>query len=127
MNSIVIGRQVLLAKCSCSRYSPTETLSSNSADILHLESIANLMLHHNRGDPAFWKSATRNIEESKAQKRFDRHSHGENMIHEVKASFGSAKFATKSLLLGNFAQDVKSSLNRSFRERYSATGRSVKR
>jgi hypothetical protein len=85
------------------------------------------MLHHNRGDPAFWKSATRNIEESKAQKRFDRHSHGENMIHEVKASFGSAKFATKSLLLGNFAQDVKSSLNRSFRERYSATGRSVKR
>lgn len=120
-------RQVLLAKCSCSKFSSAQSLSSNSADILHLESIANSITNHNRGDPALWKSAKRKIEFQNSQKHDVRDGDCELFIDEVRASFDSAQYATKSLLLGNFAQDIRSSLNRSFRERYSATGRSVKR
>jgi chemotaxis protein histidine kinase CheA len=120
-------RQVLLAKCSSSKFSSAQSLSSNSADILHLESIANSITNHNRGDPALWKSAKRTIEFQNSQKRGIRDDDCEPIMHEVRASFGLAQCATKSLLLGNFAQEIRSSLNRSFRERYSATGRSVKR
>jgi hypothetical protein len=120
-------RQVLLAKCSCSRFSSNETFSSKPADILHLESMANVITNHNRGDPTLWKSEKRNFRAPKSQHQIDQNNICEDIINEVQQSFGSALHATKSLLLGNFSQQIKSSLNRSFRERYSATGRSIKR
>jgi hypothetical protein len=119
-------RQVLLAKCSFPRFSSDETLSSNSADILHLASMAESITNHNRGDPALWKSSKQKIK-LLTQKRSGGDPNCRDIIEEVKGSFGSANYATKSLLLGNFAQEISSSLNRSFHERYSAAGRSVKR
>ena len=118
-------RQVMLAKCSFPRFSSDETLSSNSADIQHLTSMAESITNHNRGDPALWKSSKQKFKLS-TQKRSDSDPNCQDIIEEVKGSFGSANYATKSLLLGNFAQEISSSLNRSFHERYSAAGRSVK-
>jgi hypothetical protein len=124
-NLAVQRRRVLLAKISFPKLSSAKSMSSNSADILHLESMGTSINNRNRGD--LWKKAIRNNEAPKFQKRFFGDSNCQDIIDEVKVSFGSANYAKKSLLLGSFAQEVKSSLNRSFHERYSAAGKSVKR
>jgi hypothetical protein len=125
-NLASLRRQILLAKSSSSRFSLIESLSSNSADVLHLESMAKLISSHNHGDPNLWKSVKQKVEPSKLQQRCTKNN-DRDIVVEIKNSFGSANHSTKSLLLGNFAQDMKSSLSRSFQERYSAAGRSVKR
>jgi hypothetical protein len=117
-------RRVLLAKFSFPKSSSAESMSSNTADILHLESMGSSINNRNRGD--LWKKTMPIKESPKFQKRFYGDSNCQDIIDEVKVSFGSASYATKSLLLGSFAQEVKSSLNRSFHERYSAAGKSVK-
>jgi hypothetical protein len=117
-------RRVLLAKFSFPKSSSAESMASNTADILHLESMGTSINNRNRGD--LWKKTMPIKESPKFQKRFYGDSSCQDIIDEVKVSFGSASYATKSLLLGSFAQEVKSSLNRSFHERYSAAGKSVK-
>ena len=117
-------RRVLLAKFSFPKSSSAESMSSNTADILHLESMGTSINNRNRGD--LWKKTMPIKESPKFQKRFYGDSNCQDIIDEVKVSFGSASYATKSLLLGSFAQEVKSSLNRSLHERYSAAGKSVK-
>ncbi len=119
-------RQVLLAKFSCPRSSSIEMVSSNSSDILHLSSLAESIAHHNRGDPALWTRAKRKTNPTMSPKSFVVDYGCAKIVDTVRVSFGPAKIERKSLLLGNFAHDIKSSLNRSFNERYSAVGRSVK-
>lgn len=119
-------RQVLLAKFSCPRFSSFESLCSNSADILHLASMAESITNHNRGDPALWKSATQQMKPSISQNLFVGDRNCAKTFDSGNMSIGSANITAKSLLLGNFAQDIKASLNRSFHERYSAAGKSVK-
>ena len=120
-------RQVLLAKCSGSRFFPPKIRSSSSVDVLHLESMAKMISNHSRGDPTLWKSAEHHIELSRAQNCRSGNKNCEEIIGEVIGSFGSSNYAARSLPLTNFAQKIKSSLNRSFRERYSVAGKSSKR
>jgi hypothetical protein len=120
-------RQVMLAKCSGSKVAPAEMLSSSPVDILHLESMAKMISNHSRGDPTLWKSAKRNIELPLSQTCTPSNKICEGIIGEVIGTFGSSNYAARSLPLTNFAQKIKSSLNRSFRERYSVAGRSEKR